>query len=96
LCLSRVASPAPPASSSTAARSSVADEPAFAPGINAVGVAYDFAQEHAALMTARQATSGKIVNHHAAHQRDVHRPADQVEAVRLVCRESSAFPSRMT
>jgi len=58
---------------------SVADDPAFVPGINAVGVAYDFAHvpEHAALMTARQATSGKIVNRNAARQRDLDRPAEQ-------------------
>ncbi|MGE0205716.1 MAG: 4-hydroxyphenylacetate 3-hydroxylase N-terminal domain-containing protein, partial [Hyphomicrobiaceae bacterium] len=43
---------------------SVADEPAFAPGIAAIGVTYDFAlkDEHAQLMTARQGTSGKTVN----------------------------------
>ena len=35
---------------------SVADEPLLAPGINAIGVTYDFAQraEYAALMTATQ------------------------------------------
>src|SRR3712207_9215108 len=43
---------------------SVADEPLLAPGIAGVGVTYDFAHraEHAALMTARQGTSGKTVN----------------------------------
>ena len=43
---------------------SVADEPALAPGIAAVGVTYDFARDdaHKALMTARQGTSGKTVN----------------------------------
>ena len=43
---------------------SVADEPLLRPGIDAVGITYDFARkaEHLPLMTARQGTSGKIVN----------------------------------
>ena len=43
---------------------SVADEPRLAPGINAVGITYDFALDpaHAALMTATQSTSGRTVN----------------------------------
>jgi 4-hydroxybutyryl-CoA dehydratase/vinylacetyl-CoA-Delta-isomerase len=43
---------------------SVADEPLLAPGLAATGVCYDFTHvpEHAPLMTARQATSGKPVN----------------------------------
>ena len=43
---------------------SVADEPLLAPGINAVGVTYDFAHapEHLPVMTARQGTSGRTVN----------------------------------
>jgi 4-hydroxybutyryl-CoA dehydratase/vinylacetyl-CoA-Delta-isomerase len=69
---------------------SVADEPAFAPGINAVGVAYDFAHapEHAALMTARQATSGKIVNRMLHVNETSTDLLTKLEAVRLVCRES--------
>jgi Aromatic ring hydroxylase len=69
---------------------SVADEPALAPGIAAIGITYDFAlrDEHRLLMTATQATSAKTVN------RMLHinaAPADllhKLEAVRLVCRES--------
>ena len=58
---------------------SVADEPAFAPGLAAIGITYDFAlrEEYRPLMIARQATSGKIGQSHAAHQRDEHRPAVQ-------------------
>ena len=43
---------------------SIADEPAFVPGVNAVGITYDFAHrpEYATLMTARQGTSGATVN----------------------------------
>src|SRR3712207_2401907 len=69
---------------------SVADEPLLAPGIAAVGVTYDFAHkaEHAALMTARQGTSGKTVNrmvHINETSTDLLR---KLEAVRLVCRVS--------
>jgi 4-hydroxybutyryl-CoA dehydratase/vinylacetyl-CoA-Delta-isomerase len=68
----------------------VADEPLLAPGINAVGVTYDFAHqaEHRAVMTARQGTSGKTVNrmlHIDEHSTDL---LHKLEAVRLVCRVS--------
>jgi len=69
---------------------SVADEPLLAPGINAVGIAYEFAHQdaHRALMTARQASSGKIVNrmlHIDESSTDLLR---KLEAVRLVCKVS--------
>jgi hypothetical protein len=43
---------------------SVADEPRLAPGINAVGLTYDYAlrTELAPVMTATQKTSGQLVN----------------------------------
>ncbi len=43
---------------------SVADDPRLLPGINGVGVTYDFAhrKEHEKLMTAVETTSGKTVN----------------------------------
>jgi 4-hydroxybutyryl-CoA dehydratase / vinylacetyl-CoA-Delta-isomerase len=43
---------------------SVADEPLQAPGINAVGVTYDFAHqaEHVAITTATQGSFGKTVS----------------------------------
>src|SRR3954447_8092673 len=69
---------------------SVVDAPSLAPGINAVGITYDFAhvREHAALMTARQETSGAVVNrmlHVSASSADL---LYKLEAVRLVCRTS--------
>ncbi len=69
---------------------SVADEPLLAPGINAIGVTYDFAHapEHLAVMTARQGSSGKTVNrmvHINETSADLLR---KLEAVRLVCRTS--------
>ena len=43
---------------------SVADEPGFAPGINAIALTYDYALKprYAPVMTAVQHTSGKRVN----------------------------------
>ncbi len=77
---------------------SVADEPLFAPGVAAIGVTYDFAlrPEHAAVMTAKQATTGKIVNR-LLHVNET--PADllaKLEAVRLVCRESGCAQRYLT
>ena len=68
----------------------VADEPMLAPGIAATGVSYDFAREerHKPLMTARQMTSGKVVNrmlHICETSQDL---LYKLEAVRLMCAES--------
>jgi len=67
---------------------SVADEPRFAPGLAAVGVTYDYAHEeaHRALMTARQATSGQIVNRMLHVDETADDLLTKLEAVRLVCR----------
>lgn len=67
---------------------SVADEPLLAPGINAIGVAYDFAhkKEHEVLMTARQGTSGKIVNRMLHIDENSTDLLYKLEAVRLLCR----------
>jgi 4-hydroxybutyryl-CoA dehydratase / vinylacetyl-CoA-Delta-isomerase len=68
----------------------VADEPLFEPGINAVGVTYDFAidDDCSELMTARQKTSGKLVNR-MLHVNDDNRDLlNKLEAVRLVCKVS--------
>lgn len=69
---------------------SVADEPRFAPGINALGTSYDFAlmDEHRQLMTAVQGTSGKTINrmlHIDGTSTDL---LYKLEAVRLLCKES--------
>lgn len=68
----------------------VADAPAFAPGIAAIGITYDFAHrdEHRPLMTARQATSGEIVNRMLHIDETSADLLAKLEAVRLVCRES--------
>ena len=77
---------------------SVADEPLLAPGIAGVGVTYDLAQEAACkpVMTARQGSSGKIVNrmlHIDASSDDL---LAKLEAVRLVCRISGCAQRYLT
>ncbi|WP_420995424.1 4-hydroxyphenylacetate 3-hydroxylase family protein [Cupriavidus sp. 30B13] len=69
---------------------SVANEPALRPGINALGLTYDYAlrPESARLMTATQDSSGRLVNrmlHIDASSGDL---LDKLEAVRLVCQET--------
>lgn len=67
---------------------SVADEPSLQPGINAVGVTYDFAHrpEYGALMTARQ--NGRLVNRMLHVNETTQDLLHKLEAVRLVCQES--------
>lgn len=81
-----------------AAVESVADEPLLAPGINAIAVTYDFAQreEHRALMTARQATSGATVNRMTHINETSADLLQKLEAVRLVCRESGCAQRYLT
>lgn len=69
---------------------SVADDPRLAPGINAVGITYDFAlkPEYRTLMTARQGTSGATVNRMLHINETNDDLLTKLEAVRLVCRES--------
>mgnify|MGYP003693533849 CR=1 FL=1 len=74
---------------------SVADDAALAPGINAIGLTYDFArdQEHAPLMLATQASSGRTVNrllHINATTTDL---LYKLEAVRLLCRHMRLRPA---
>jgi 4-hydroxybutyryl-CoA dehydratase/vinylacetyl-CoA-Delta-isomerase len=68
----------------------VADEPRLRPGINAVGVTYDFARNphFAPLAQAREATNGRLVNRFL-HLNST--PADllaKLEYTRLVCQET--------
>lgn len=67
---------------------SVADERSLAPGIAAIGVAYDTAvnPQHAPLMTARQHTSGKAVNRMLHIDETTTDLLYKLEAVRLLCR----------
>lgn len=67
--------------------SSVADEPSLAPGVNAVGVAYDLAHDprHEPIMTARQGSSGRQVNRMLHIDETTQDLLKKLEAVRLVC-----------
>src|SRR6202000_3431242 len=67
---------------------SVADEPLLAPGVNGIGVTYDFALDktHAPIMTARQGTSGKTVNRMLHINETSQDLLFKLEAVRLVCK----------
>ena len=69
---------------------SVVDEPLLAPGVAGVGVTYDFAhrRQHRALMTARQGTSGHVVNRMLHIDETSTDLLYKLEAVRLVCQES--------
>jgi 4-hydroxybutyryl-CoA dehydratase/vinylacetyl-CoA-Delta-isomerase len=77
---------------------SVADEPLLAPGVNAVGITYDFAHrtEHLPLMTARQGTSGKTVNRMLHIDETSTDLLYKLEAVRLVCKVSGCAQRYLT
>jgi 4-hydroxybutyryl-CoA dehydratase / vinylacetyl-CoA-Delta-isomerase len=69
---------------------SVADHPAFGPGVAAIGLVYDYARREALrpLMTAEQHTSGKRVARMLHINRSGTDLLDKLEAVRLVCQET--------
>jgi 4-hydroxybutyryl-CoA dehydratase/vinylacetyl-CoA-Delta-isomerase len=69
---------------------SVADEPRLAPGIAATGVAYDLAHDPACgpWMTARQGSSGRIVNRMLHVDESGDDLLRKLEAVRMVCRQA--------
>jgi 4-hydroxybutyryl-CoA dehydratase / vinylacetyl-CoA-Delta-isomerase len=77
---------------------SVADEPQLAPGLNAVGVTYDLAhkREHAAIMTASQAVTGKTVNRMLHIDETSTDLLYKLEAVRLVCKISGCAQRYLT
>lgn len=77
---------------------SVADEPALRPGINAIGLTYDFAlkAEYAPLMTAVQHTSGKVVNRLSHIDTSSGDLLNKLEAVRLVCQETGCAQRYLT
>ncbi len=68
---------------------SVVDEPRLAPGVNAIGLTYDLAldERYQQLMTARQHTSGAMVNRMLHINRTPQDLINKLEAVRLLCRE---------
>ncbi len=77
---------------------SVADEAAFKPGLNAVGVTYDFAlrPELSPLMTAVQHSSGKTVNRFLHINASAGDLLNKLEAVRRVCQETGCAMRYLT
>lgn len=69
---------------------SVVDEAALAPGINALAVSYDFAQEPALapLMRATQSARGRTVNRMLHVDESAGDLLNKLEAVRLLCQET--------
>ena len=69
---------------------SVADEPAFAPGVNAIGVTYDLALRESTqpLLRASVPEAPAPVNRMLAPPRSSADLLNKLEAVRLVCRET--------
>ncbi len=69
---------------------SVADAPQLQPGINALGVSYDFAlrDELAPIMRAVQASSGKTVNRMLHVDQSSADLLNKLEAVRVLCQET--------
>ncbi|MGD9651867.1 MAG: 4-hydroxyphenylacetate 3-hydroxylase family protein [Candidatus Dadabacteria bacterium] len=77
---------------------SVPDEPLLAPGINAIGITYDFAHvpEYLPVMTALQGTSGKTVNRMVHINENSTDLLNKLEAVRLVCKVSGCAMRYLT
>jgi 4-hydroxybutyryl-CoA dehydratase/vinylacetyl-CoA-Delta-isomerase len=77
---------------------SVADDPRLAPGINAVGVNYDFAldERYRHLMTAEYRRNGATVNRMLAIDETPDDLLHKLEATRLVCRESGCAQRYLT
>ncbi|MEO6031307.1 MAG: 4-hydroxyphenylacetate 3-hydroxylase N-terminal domain-containing protein [Burkholderiaceae bacterium] len=69
---------------------SVADAPSLQPGVNALGVTYDFAHDPAMapLMTAVASASGKTVNRMLHVNESAGDLLNKLEAVRLLCQET--------
>jgi 4-hydroxybutyryl-CoA dehydratase / vinylacetyl-CoA-Delta-isomerase len=76
----------------------VESEPMLAPGINAIALTYDFAHEERSrvLMTATEATSGKLVNRFTHMNRAAGDLLNKLEAVRLVCQETGCAQRYLT
>ena len=77
---------------------SVADERAFQPGINAIALTYDYAlkPQYAPIMTAVQHTSGKVVNRLTHINTSSGDLLNKLEAVRLICQETGCAQRYLT
>ena len=77
---------------------SVADEPAFQPGINAVALTYDLAHrpELATLMTPVEQSSGRVVSRMTHLSTSTGDLLNKLEAVRLICQETGCAQRYLT
>ncbi|MCE2482654.1 MAG: 4-hydroxyphenylacetate 3-hydroxylase [Alphaproteobacteria bacterium] len=77
---------------------SVVDEPLLAPGVNAIGLTYDFALEtrYRPLMAATEASTGREVNRFSHINRSTRDLLDKLEAVRLVCQHTGCAQRYLT
>jgi len=77
---------------------SVADEPAFRPGINAIAFTYDAAHDprYTPLMTAVQHSSGRVVNRMTHIDQSSADLLNKLEAVRLLCQETGCAQRYLT
>ena len=77
---------------------SVADDPALQPGINAIALTYDLALQprYAPLMTAVPSTSGRTVNRLTHINTSGGDLLNKLEAVRLVCQETGCAQRYLT
>ena len=77
---------------------SVVDERAFAPGVNAIALTYDYAhvERYAPIMTAVQGSSGKRVNRLVHTNTSSGDLLNKLEAVRLVCQETGCAQRYLT
>ena len=77
---------------------SVADESAFQPGINAIALTYDYAlkPQYQPIMTAVQQTSGKRVNRLTHINTSSGDLLNKLEAVRLICQETGCAQRYLT
>lgn len=77
---------------------SITDEARFMPGINAIGVTYDFAQAARSrfLMAPTDTRTGKTVNRFLHMNRTTTDLLHKLEAVRLVCQESGCAQRYLT
>ena len=69
---------------------SVADEPSLRPGVDALGVSYDFARDPklASVMTAVQSASGRTVNRMLHVDESAGDLLNKLEAVRILCQQT--------
>ncbi len=76
----------------------VADEPAFAPGVNAIATVYDLAHDpkHAPLMTAIDAKSGRTVHRFTHLNTGAGDLLNKLEAVRIACQETGCAQRYLT